>query len=465
MVNSNSISSIKYLLLIEGIILSLFLLLDLIPFLIILAIIISLSIFYFSFEYPFFLLNVLLFSILLGSLGIFKIGGKLPPILVLDFFFIFVFLIYVYESLVHFDETDRFTIYSLFWIPFLIWGLFSILISYDKFRALLIWRSYFAGFISFSFAFFVIQRKSQINILLISLITWGTILALIEFYILIQLGGLSSGIIGIFFRKNLLATSWGKSNYLATFFVLIIPLTIGYLLTEKSFKAKLFSSISLLLMFSAMIFTLSRGGILALFISLVLLLLRVLRKRTLIPIIITIVAVAIIILLNPLTYVVFDRLVTVEKSFSYMMRVNFYQDVWKMFIENPITGVGLGNLGYHAQFKINTHASAHNIILGLLGETGIIGAILFLLLIGKVVLKYLKDYLTEKNEQIKILRWTFLCSLIGTLIHSFMEPNFEGYQFSIMFWISVALYFKLHLIEQKEPAHRTYSKHYNDSYS
>ncbi len=129
-----------------------------------------------------------------------------------------------------------------------------------------------------------------------------------------------------------------------------------------------------------------------------------------------------------------------------MTRVNFYSDVWKMILDNPIVGVGLGNLGYHAQFKLVTHSSAHNIILGLLGETGIIGAVLFFILFGKVVSKYIKDYLAESNERMKILRWAFLSSLLGSFVHSLMEPNFEGYQFSIMFWLTVALYFKLNLM-------------------
>jgi O-antigen ligase len=454
----------KYLLSLEVVLLVLFIIIEPLPFFLIISIILAIYLFYYSFEAPFFLLNLLIFSILLGSLGLFKVSGKSPPVLVLDLVFVLVFFILFFKSIFHFNEFERFSLFSLFWIPFLIWGSLSLVIAYDKFRALLIWRSYFAGFISFSFAFFVIQKRSHVSFLIVALIIWGLILAIIEFYILMQLGGLSSGIVGIFFKKNLLATTWGKSNYLATFFVLIIPIAIGYFLTQTSRKAKLFSGFSLLFMFSALIFTLSRGGILALMIALGFLLFGVVRPRTMIPILIAFIAIALIVVLNPLTSVIIERLSTVERSFSYMTRVNFYSDVWKMILNNPIVGVGLGNLGYHAQFKLVTHSSAHNIFLGLLGETGIIGAVLFFILFGKVVSKYIKDYITESNEHIKILRWAFISSLLGSFVHSLMEPNFEGYQFSIMFWLTVALYFKLNLLSKNIGATLKSKINPNDAY-
>lgn len=446
MLTFSVLNQAKYLLLLEAALLTFFIILEPLPFFLILSVILIIHISYFSFESPFFLLNILIFSILLGSLGLFEVGGKTPPVLVLDFIFVLVFFILLFKSILNYNEYERFSIFSLIWIPFLIWGLLSLIISYDKFRALLIWRSYLAGFISFSFAYFVIQKRFHVSFLILALLIWGLILAIIEFYILMQLGGLSSGIVGIFFKKNLLATSWGKSNYLATFFVLIIPIAIGYFLTQSSKRAKLFSGFSLLFMFSALIFTLSRGGILALIISLVFLLFGVVKVRTMIPIIIAFITITLIVVLNPLTTVIIERMATVERSFSYMTRISFYSDVWKMFLENPIFGVGLGNLGYHAQFKLVTHSSAHNIFLGLLGETGIIGAVLFFILIGKIASKYIKDYVAESNERIKILRWAFMSSLLGSFVHSLMEPNFEGYQFSIMFWLTVALYFKLYLL-------------------
>ncbi len=308
MLSISLLNQVKYLFFLEAILLVLFIILEPLPFFLILSILLAVYLFYFSFQSPFILLNILIFSILLGSLGLFKVGGKAPPVLVLDIVFVLVFFILFFKALFHFNEYERFSLFSLIWIPFLVWGLLSLVISYDKFRALLIWRSYFAGFISFSFAFFVIQKRSHVSFLIVALLFWGLILAIIEFYILMQLGGLSSGLVGIFFKKNLLATSWGKSNYLATFFVLIIPIAIGYFLTQTEKKAKLFGGVVLLFMFSALIFTLSRGGILALMISLGFLLFGVVRARTMIPILVAFITITLIVVLNPLTSVIIEQI-------------------------------------------------------------------------------------------------------------------------------------------------------------
>lgn len=110
-----------------------------------------------------------------------------------------------------------------------------------------------------------------------------------------------------------------------------------------------------------------------------------------------------------------------------------------MFLDNPIIGVGIGNLGYHAKFIVLDHASAHNIVLGLLGETGIPGALVFISLLISVFVYFIKSYRRENIDSNKILLWSFLSSIVGVYVHSLMEPNFEGFQFSIVFWTSVGL--------------------------
>lgn len=113
------------------------------------------------------------------------------------------------------------------------------------------------------------------------------------------------------------------------------------------------------------------------------------------------------------------------------------------FLENPILGVGLGNLGYHSKFIISVHASAHNIILGLLGETGLIGCILFISLLLSNFFYLLKSYSKESNPTIKLLIWAFISSFIGCVVHSMIEPNFEGFQFSVLFWSALSVFIRL----------------------
>ncbi len=433
---------IIYLLLFELFLFGIYIVMDYIPVLVLLGCILVIPIFIFYFEKPIYLLYTLLFSILAGSVGEIQLGGKIPQILFVDLLFPFFFVIFLFKSLYNDDEKKKYHVFAVLLSIFLIWGLLSFFTAVDKLRMLLIWKSYFYGLIYFLFAYWFIKTPKEIRSTIFAFIIFGVVLAFIEFSIVINLGGLRQGLVGLFLRKNLLATSWGKSNYLATFYVLIIPLTIGYFLVTKTVRAKVLIAVSILIMFSALILTLSRGGILALGIALVFLLSRVLRPKTFLPIFFTVILVAIILLLNPLTSVLFERLATVESSFSYMTRVNFYKDVWKMFLDNPIIGVGIGNLGYHSTFVIVAHSSAHNIVLGLLGETGIPGALLFISLLVFIFVSIFRSFLKEVDYSRKILIWSFLSSIVGVYVHSMMEPNFEGFQFSILFWTALAVFIK-----------------------
>ena len=204
-------------------------------------------------------------------------------------------------------------------------------------------------------------------------------------------------------------------------------------------------------MFSAIVLTLSRGGLLSLTIALILLLSKLIKPKTFIPIMSLFIGVALILILNPFTKVIYQGLSTVDSSLSYFSRLNFYEDVWNTFLKHPITGVGLANLGYYSVFKITTSAaSAHNIILGTLGETGIVGSILFISLLALSLIRTLKNFLNEKFERIKILQWSFFCGFIGVFIHSMMEPNFEGPQFAIMFWSTFAVFIRLAELNDEE---------------
>ena len=127
----------------------------------------------------------------------------------------------------------------------MVWGIISFLVAKDTFRTFSIWRNYFYGLITYLFTYRYINSAINIRKTIIALIVFALLLGLIEIRILIELGGLSTGLVGLFLKKNLMATSWGKSNYLATFYVLIIPFTIGYYLSIESVKKKVLIAFAL----------------------------------------------------------------------------------------------------------------------------------------------------------------------------------------------------------------------------
>ncbi len=449
MFSLNDFYKIRYLLLIEISLLLLLAFKDYIPFLIIVSLILFVIVFYLVFKLPIIAIHILFFSILADSFVHFKNGAG-PNFSIIDISFVVILAIGIIWFLLNLDKKIKIPLLVLLWIPFLLWSLpVGLAVATEKLNILIFWKIYFAGFFALILNYFAINNKQQLKSVIFGLIIWGLILSLIEVNVLIELGGVKSGLIGLFFRKNLLDVGWGRSNYLASFFVLIIPLTIGYLFYTKSIRLKLLLTISLIILLSALTLTLSRGAILSLFVALVLLFSRILKARTLAPFIIIMLLVLVIVLLNPLTFVLIDRISAVETSGSYFSRINFYAIVWNTFISHPITGVGFGNLGEYAQFVLpaNSSTSAHNIVLGMLGETGIIGALFFFLLIGTLLKKVYSEFKLESEDSLKILRWSFFCAIIGGLLHSMMEPTLEGIQYSIIFWSIAGVYFKLDLLK------------------
>jgi O-antigen ligase len=398
------------------------------------------------FNNPLLLLQVFLLSILAGSIDLFSTGSSTSQISFVDLVYpiLLTFAIIRFLFTKNIISDPRYNVILILFGFFLAWSLFLVLLATDKLLSLAFWKNYFSGFIVFFFTLSAIRRPDQVKSFFNVLILWGTILAFISFYIIYSLGGISTGLIKIFLSKNLLATSWGKSNYLAAFYVLIIPVTIGHLLTIRSHFSKFLLSSALLVMFSAMVLTLSRGGIVSMVAAVLILISKILKPRTFVPLLLLISMIALILLLNPMTYVLYKSVSRVDSSLSYFSRLNFYKDVWNTILDYPITGVGIANLGYYSKFIISTTvASAHNIVLGMLGETGIVGASLFLPLLGYSFLLCVRDYRNEKNEKVRILQWSFISAFCGVLIHSMMEPNFEGFQFSVMIWSTLALFFRI----------------------
>lgn len=449
----NELYKLRYLLFIELLLLTIFTFYGPTPLFFSFASILLIIILYLAFNYPIIALHTIIFSILIDSFIPFKNNSTGPSLLMVELFLATLMGIMAIKILLNLNNVYAFNKLIIAWIPFLVWGLLiGLLVAIDKFRVITYWKNYFAGFFSLSLAYYSIKNKSHIKSILVGIIIWGMILSLIEIKILFDLGGFTIGIVGLFLKKNLLTVGWGKSNYLAAFFVIIIPITLGYLFYNPSKKIKILLSLALILMLFGIILTLSRGGILALFIALIFLFSRVLKGKTLVPFIMVLIIAAIVLLFNPLTYVLFERISAIETSGSYFSRINFYVEVWNAFLNHPITGVGIGNLSYYATFIIPPSGapSAHNIVLGALGEIGIVGAILYFTLFGLVIRSIYLGYRKENDESLKILRWCFFASIVGGLVHSLVEPTLEGLQFSIIFWTIVGVYSKLDLLKPSD---------------
>ncbi|MCE1187965.1 MAG: O-antigen ligase family protein [Ignavibacteria bacterium] len=386
------------------------------------------------YKQPFHLLIFILFSMLIGSFGGVKTGGKSFGMSSVDLTFTFGLFVLLIRLIVGWPEKTKFPKYFWAYTLFICWTLLGSLLAHDRMRAIAGWHNHFFSFISCVFAYNVVSSRKLKNLLITAVILWGLFLALQQIYYISQLGNLKQSMAMLIIRKNLVGNSWGKSNYLAAFFVLIIPITLSSLLSSGTIKGKLLLSLILTALSATMILTLSRGGIIALLIALLIFLFKIIRLRTFFPILIILISLGFLIVYNPFTSILSKRISEANKTDSYFSRVNLYNDIGTVITEHPIEGVGLVNLGYYMKFKSKDGVHAHNLVLGMLGETGLIGSLLYFIFLLYLFYSLVKAYIRVHNLNDKLFLWGGICSYIGCLIHSMVEPTFDGLYFGIIFW-------------------------------
>ncbi len=210
----------------------------------------------------------------------------------------------------------------------------------------------------------------------------------------------------------------------ALFLGILIPFTIFYFLhNNKKNKFTFFGII--LLMFCALLFTFSRGAYVGFLISSLLMAIFSfwyfkirLNKKILIFLFVSFFAVAFIFLNS----VFGSRLMSsfTLSDVSNNARLGIWEKSSKVFLDNPILGVGLGNLPifFDPIASVKSPINAHNTYLDIVSELGMIGFLLFFLIIF-----YTFFYLSFKKDKFDFLRFGVLWSFVWFLVHSFFETS------------------------------------------
>ncbi len=133
-------------------------------------------------------------------------------------------------------------------------------------------------------------------------------------------------------------------------------------------------------------------------------------------------------------------------------RLLMWQSALNMFEDNPIFGVGYGQYKFAYQNKYilpeakeRHQEHAHNNILQMLAECGIVGAAAFLFMWGYFSYFSLRAWLKEK----KVAGLLFFCVVWGTMLHGLTEFNFETAVTSKMFWYALGLCIVYDFIESR----------------
>ena len=125
-------------------------------------------------------------------------------------------------------------------------------------------------------------------------------------------------------------------------------------------------------------------------------------------------------------------------------RLLMWHSAWQMFLDYPITGVGLGNwhdfyFGHYISDEAKEragHLHAHNNFFTILAETGLIGILGFCYMFAHILLAAYRRYL--KNTQNLWNKVTLLLT-VSFLSHGMVDYTFGVSVIAIMYWFILGL--------------------------
>lgn len=294
----------------------------------------------------------------------------------------------------------------------------------------------YAGFLLYPLIFFLsinLERKKILKFLFIggiitllfSLIQWLTgYFPSVKFHLFgkipVSISGLSLGM-----QKE-------KANALARFLVLTLPISISFIISNKNIKNRitgiLFAIMGIVLLFPLK----SLGAIISLSILVIFSLLIYKRKFGLILILL----ISVLILLYPDLPV---KIFTKCTSYSGVkVKINTWNEVSRKVIErNPVTGYGIGC--YNEIVKdikreknlLKNHP--HNFYIYLFSESGGLG---FISMISLIILSL---YLSFKRGRKDILSTGASFGILGLLLHGFVSSFLEYIPVGMILWINMGI--------------------------
>ena len=131
---------------------------------------------------------------------------------------------------------------------------------------------------------------------------------------------------------------------------------------------------------------------------------------------------------------------------SNLERINRWNCAIQMFEEKPVFGYGPGTYMFkYAPFQINANktiistnaadgGNAHSEYLGPLAESGILGMLTFLLIIGTVIYTAVHTYMCVTDRRLKSFVLAAFIGLVTYYIHGFLNNFLDTDKLSVPFW-------------------------------
>ncbi len=229
-------------------------------------------------------------------------------------------------------------------------------------------------------------------------------------------------------------------NTFAGFLILILPVSIGFFKIEKNLRIILFPCV--IIITTALLLTKSMGAFLSLIISLFLTLFLI-SDKTLKNFKIFI---SLFLLLIIFLFTVILNLWGIDSIFPNLLgKIESYLKMTEVISKHFIKGNGPGSFEmiYNSpEFNVVSYLKyAHNLFFQIFIETGVIGVILFFLILFSGYKTVIENFFFLRTPYKKILIFTLLTGVTAFLIHNMIDFDINNFEIVIIFILFAAIIF------------------------
>ena len=154
---------------------------------------------------------------------------------------------------------------------------------------------------------------------------------------------------------------------------------------------------------------------------------------------------------------------------SNLERINRWSCAVRMFEDKPVFGFGPGTYMFkYAPYQLNENrtiistnsadgGNAHSEYLGPLAESGVLGLLTFLLIIGTVIYTAVHTYTRLTDKRLKSFVLAALIGLVSYYVHGFLNNFLDTDKLSVPFWsftamiVAIDIYSRNQIKAQKNP--------------
>lgn len=239
---------------------------------------------------------------------------------------------------------------------------------------------------------------------------------------------------------NRVYSTLGNPNVLAEYLLLITPFAAACFINGKTFWQKALYLCCLAAMIVCMVVTYSRGGYIGLIFAAAIFIVMLDARFILVGLI------ALVALYFVLPQTVIERFASIgnmsDSSTSY--RVYIWLGTIAMLKDYWLSGIGPGNAAFnlvYPAYGYNTISAphAHNLYLQLMCDAGILGLLLFLLILFGYFRAAFSAFAGQRDKKARIYLIAAVSSVSGFLLQGMTDYSFYNNRVTLFFWVIIGL--------------------------